>query len=201
MNPLNSVDGDEGYLRYLFHTTSYEAVEQIAEDGLRPRAGSGVYQHGGYDLYSQGKIFAADGDAALEWFGKVQDQLEHHGSDWGELDERIAAAVPVMLRIDLDNVNQEPQIDELGSHDVRGGTSYYFTKRIKPSGIEYWDPTSKTWEPIEDGLPDARLGVSDIEYYDDEGNPIDEEDWDGETPPGIGTIGPYDRGGFKPSFK
>lgn len=198
-DPLDDQDEDGGYLRYLFHTTSYEAAEQIKNDGFRPRQGAGVFQHGGYDLHSQGKIFASDGNAALEWFGKVQDQLEHHGSDWGELDERIAAAVPVMLRIDLDDLHEEPKIDELGSRDVIGGTSYYFTKRIKPTALEYWDPKSKTWEPIEDGLPDARLGVDDLEYYDAEGNPIDEEEWDGETPPGISTIGPYDRGGFKPN--
>lgn len=195
-------DGDDvGYLRYLFHVTSYAAAELIAQDGLRPRAGGGVFQHGGYDIHSQGKIFMADGGAALEWFGKVEDQLAHHAADDGDLEERIAEIVPVMLRIDLDAGTQEPEIDELGSRDVRGGVSYYVTKRIKPEAIEYWDPTDKAWRPIEDGLPDARQGVADIEYYDEEGGVVDEDDWDGETPPGMGAIGPYDRGGFKPPYR
>ena len=205
-DPLRSDDdddagGDAGYLRWLFHTTSYAAVEQIAQDGLRPRAGGGVFQHGGYDIHSQGKIFMADGGAALEWFGKVEDQLAHHAADDGDLEERIAEIVPVMLRIDLDAGTQEPEIDELGSRDVRGGVAYYVTKRIKPAAIEYWDPTDKAWLPIEDALPDARLGVAEIEYYDEDGGVVDEDDWDGETPPGIRAIGPYDRGGFKPAYQ
>ena len=202
MNPLQSTDNDDpGVLGYLFHTTSYAATEHIAQDGLQPRAGGGVYQHGGYDSYSQGKIFAADGDAALEWFGKIQDQLEANASDYGDLDERIAEVVPVMLRINLDGVSQEPEIDELGSRDVQGGLSYYFTTRIEPDAIEYWHPRKRAWLSIEDGLPDAAQGIAEIEYYDDDGEPIDEADWDGETPPGIATIGPYDPGGFKPPYR
>lgn len=191
-------DEEDGDLRYLFHTTPYVSAEQISDDGLVPRAGTGVFRHGGYDLHSMGKIFASEGAAALEWFGKVYDQLEHHASDDGDIDERAAAIVPVILRIDLDAVSEVPVVDELGSRDVRGGLSYFFTEKIDPDAIEYWHPKKKEWEPISDGLPDAMLGISEVEYFDDDGDPVDEDDWDGETPPGLTAYGPYDDGGFKP---
>jgi len=191
-------DEEDGDLRYLFHTTTYSAAEQIADDGLVPRAGHGVFRHGGYDLHSMGKIFASEGGGALEWFGKVQDQLEHHDSESSDLDERIAANVPVMLRIDLDAVEEVPTLDELGSRDVRGGLSYFFVEAIEPDAIEFWHPRKQEWISMDEALPDARLGVKDIEYYDDDGDPIDEDDWDGESPPGIETFGPYENGGFKP---
>lgn len=197
MSPLD--DEEDGYLRYLFHTTSYAAAEQIVDEGLVPRAGAGVFRHGGYDRHSQGKIFAADGDSALEWFGKVGDQLEHYAPDDGEIDERAAAIVPVMLRIDLNQVEEAPIDDDLGSRDVRSGGSYYFTSDIEPDAVEYWHPTKKRWTPIAEGLPDARLGISEIEYYDEDGDVADEDDWDGDTPPGLTAFGPYDDGGFKPS--
>jgi hypothetical protein len=104
------------------------------------------------------------------------------------------------LRIDLDGFAEEPQVDPLGSRDVQGGTSYYLTRRIKPANIEYWDPSDREWTPIEDGLPDVMLGVAHVEYYDEDGDVVDEDDWDGETPPGIRVIGAYDRGGFKPPY-
>jgi hypothetical protein len=192
---------DDDSLRYLFHATAYATVEDIAAHGLRPRTGAGVYNHGGYDLHSQGKVFAADGGAALAWFGKIEDQLAHNASEDGDIEERAAAIVPVLLRIDLDGFAEEPQVDELGSRDVREGTSYYFTRRIAPSNIEHWDPISRAWAPIDDGLADVMIGISAVEYYNEDGDPIDEDEWDGETPPGLTVIGPYAQGGFKPPYR
>lgn len=187
---------DDGYL---YHTTSYAAADQIGVDGLQPRRGAaGMFQHGGYDLYAQGKIFLADRGAAHEWFSKVEDQLEHYAADDGDLDERMAEIVPVMLRVDKFDLDEDPQVDDLGSRDVIGGTSYYVTQPIDSAYIEFWHPKRRAWVSLDDGLPDARLGIATIEYYDDEGNPVDEDEWDGENPPGITPIGAYDPGGFKP---
>ena len=35
----------------------------------------------------------------------------------------------------------------------------------------------------------------------EDGDPIDEDEWDGETPPGLTVIGPYAQGGFKPPYR
>lgn len=201
IDPLadNDPDGNPDEVKYVFHTTSYASAQAIAVDGLLPRTGGGVYQHGGYDIHSRGKIFASEGGAALQWFGKIEEMLGYHDSEYSDLDERIDAMVPVMLRIDLDNVAELPNLDEIGSRDVIGGTSFYFTKPIPAYAIEFWHPRKQEWVSLEDtDLPDARLGVESIEYYDDEGGEVDEDEWDGESPPGITVFGPYNRGGFKP---
>lgn len=193
-------DEEDGALRYLFHTTSYAALDAIASDGLTPRQGGGTFRHGGYDIYSQGKLFAALGDAALEWFGKVGDQLEHYASDDGvDLEERAAEIVPVMLRIDLEAVMETPLEDPVGSRDVAG--SYYFTDAIDPGAIEFWHPRKQAWVALEDAaVPSPMLGIASVEYYDEDGDVVDEDDWDGETPPGLESIGPYEPGGFKPPY-
>ena len=198
LDPLADEEG--GLLRYLFHTTSYAAIDAISADGLMPRAGSGVFKHGGYDLYSQGKIFAADGDAALGWFGKVEDQLQHHASDYGDLEDRAAEIVPVMLRLDLDGIDEEPLDDELGSRDVPSGGSYYFTKTIDPADIEFWHPKKRAWLPIDDGLPDPMLGIAAVEYYNEDGDAVDKDDENAEPSPGLTIFGPYEPGGFKPPY-
>ena len=183
-----------------YHTTSFAAVDSIAANGLRPRRGAGVYSHGGYGEHSQGKVFlAGDKDAALAWYGKIQDMLWHEHSDDEEPDE----LVPVMLRIDLSGTTLQEEIDPLGDRDVSG--SYFVTDVIPADAIEFFDPSTKEWTPLEDWSGDAYDGVESIEYFNDEGDVVDEDDTDeyGEqawTSRGFSVYGPYDNGGFKPSM-
>jgi hypothetical protein len=186
-----------------YHTTSFASVDSIAANGLRPRRGAGVYSHGGYGKHSQGKVFlAGDKDAALAWYGKIQDMLWHEHSDDEEPDE----LVPVMLRIDLSGTTLQEEIDPLGDRDVPG--SYFVTDVIPADAIEFFDPSTKEWTPLEDWSGDAYDGVESIEYFNDEGDVVDvvdEDDTDeyGEqawTSRGFTVYGPYDDGGFKPSM-
>ena len=183
-----------------YHTTSFASVDSIAANGLRPRRGAGVYSHGGYGEHSQGKVFlAGDKDAALAWYGKIQDMLWHEHSDDEEPDE----LVPVMLRIDLSLTTLQEEVDPLGDRDVPG--SYFVADVIPPDAIEFFDPSTKEWTPIEDWSADAYDGVESIEYFNDDGDVVDEDDTDeyGEqawTARGFTVYGPYDNGGFKPSM-
>ena len=182
-----------------YHTTSFAFVDSIAASGLRPRRGAGVYSHGGYGEHSQGKVFlAGNKDAALAWYGKIQDMLWHEHSD----DEEPDNLVPVMLRIALSGTTLQEEVDPLGDRDVPG--SYFVDDVIPPDAIEFFDPSTKEWTPLEDWSADAYDGVESIEYFNDEGDVVDEDDTDeyGEqawTSRGFTVYGPYDDGGFKPS--
>lgn len=183
-----------------YHVTSFASVDSIAANGLRPRRGVGVYSHGGYGEHSQGKVFlAGDKDAALAWYGKIQDMLWHEHSDDEEPDE----LVPVMLRIDLSSTTLQEEVDPLGNRDVPG--SYFVADVVPPDVIEFFDPSTQEWTPVEEWSADAYDGVESIEYFNDEGDVVDEDDTDeyGEqawTTRGFTVYGPYDDGGFKPSM-
>jgi hypothetical protein len=192
--------GREAVLEDIFyHVTSFASVEGIAVNGLNPRRGGGVYSHGGYGEHSQGKVFlAGDKDAALAWYGKIQDMLWHHYSD----DEEPDNLVPVMLRVDLSLTMLEADVDPLGDRDVPG--SYFVTRTIPPEALEFFDPPSKEWLALEDWDADPYAGVKSIEYFNAEGDVVDEDDVDeyGDqawTTRGFSTYDPYDDGGFKPS--
>lgn len=157
-----------------FHVTSYWAVPNIAELGLLPRRGAGLYQHGGYGEHSQGKIFLAHGkNAALAWFRKIADMLEYYHGD----DNDPQSVVPVLLRALIDH--DWPERDPLGDRDVPG--SYFVTDAIEPEFLEYWNPDEGAWVPLSrwDEAPPADAGG----------------DRDGEA---FLLFGPYDPGGFKP---
>jgi hypothetical protein len=193
--------GPEAVLDDIFyHITSFASVDSISQNGLRPRRGGGVYSHGGYGEHSQGKVFlAGDKNAALAWYGKIQDMLWHNHSDDQEPDE----LVPVMLRVDLSSTTLDADVDPLGDRDIPG--SYFVGGTIPPEAIEFFDPSSKEWVPVEDWNADPYDGVESIEHFNDEGDVVDEDDVDeyGDqawTSRGFSIYGPYDRGGFKPSM-
>jgi hypothetical protein len=186
-----------------FHATSYEAVANIASEGLVPRRGGGVFSHGGYGEHSQGKVFLAKGrDAALAWFGKVEDMLEYHASD---RDEEPDGRVVVLLRVDEDMLldGYDVFVDPLGDRDVM--CSFYVTVPVPPEMLEFWHPTRRAWLPVEDWGPDASLGVESREFYGPDGDEVDADEAEAlrdegeDVTFGYTVYGPYDNGGFKPS--
>lgn len=123
--------------KHLFHTTGYHRMEDIAEHGLQPRAGSGTFQGGGYAEHSQGKVFLADSySAATEWAHKVQQQLQDQS-------DKTHEQIPVMLRAK----HRRTSLDEVGEQDVSGSR---FTRRaIPPEDLEFYHP-GKGWLPVSD---------------------------------------------------
>lgn len=176
----------------LFHVTSFANMEGIARDGLVPRSGAGLFSHGGYGEHSRGKVFLACGkDAALAWYGKVQDQLWHHFQDEDDPD----SMVPVVLMVLLGD-SERLFVDEVGNRDVPG--SFYVTNTIPPGDLMFWSPSDNDWVPVDEwGSEDPMLAVSSVEYYDDDGDPVEEDDlW---TARSFEIVGPYEDGGFKPN--
>lgn len=140
----------------LFHTTGYDAMNSIAEHGLLPRQGRGVFNHGGYADHSQGRVFlAGDPDAARTWFNKVGDMLEYNASDFEELDDAvIQERTPVMLRVD-GKWRAQAKVDPLGDRDVSG--SFYVEGEIPPEDVAFWSPSRRTWRPVTEwGDPSPR---------------------------------------------
>jgi hypothetical protein len=179
-----------------YHATAFTALESIAERGLVPRAGSGTFGHSVYGQHSQGKVFLAQGrSAALEWFGKVSDMLEYNAGDVEEPDEIIA----VLLRVCCVEDEFDLHVDPVGNKDVP--CSFYVTQAIPPENIEFYDPSQRDWVSIDEwASADPYDGVSETEFYNEDGDTVDEDEWDEyDGSRGFMTYGPYDRGGFKPS--
>lgn len=161
----------------LFHTTSYQAVEGIARQGLLPARGGSTF--GAYAHHSRGRVFLAkDPDAAKDWFGKVGDMLEANASDDSELEEMV----PVLLRIS-GRWRALSKVDPVGDQDVPG--SVFVTERIPPEDISYWRP-SKGWTSL------AAWGTDPVEK-----GVLRWEEGDGARWPIL--RGTYDPGGFKPN--
>lgn len=134
---------------HLFHAAPAYAVTKIKREGLRPRKGAGLFEHGSYAEHSQGKVFLADNfGAAKEWLWKVENMLEHHFDD-------PRRHVAVMLRV----APRMTRIDPVGNRDVDG--SVYVTEIIPPKDIEFWDTRTGRWRLIKDfkrgaqGVPDT----------------------------------------------
>ncbi len=175
----------------LFHATTFASLEAIAEHGLQPRQGAGLFQHGGYAEHSQGKVFLARGrSAALEWFSKVEDIADHHYGD----DDEPDAKVPVLLRITKPK-GATLHVDEVGSRDVP--CSFYLDKSIPPHLLEFFDAGSKDWVGVDEWMSaDPYLGLKSVEHYNEDGDVVGEkEDW---TSRGFYTVSAYENGGFKP---
>ncbi len=175
----------------LYHTTSHDSMTTIARYGLSPDLGGHLFSHGGMGGSSRGKVFVSEGqDAALEWFGKIDDMLAHRADD-----DDPGKIVPVMLR--LARRPTDLKLDKRGSDDVISGRSLFTRKTVHPEDLLFWHPIRKTWVPVEDwDHPDPMLGISEVEHYDDDGDVVEEdESW---TSRGFYTIDPYDDGGFKP---
>ena len=179
----------------LYHTTSYANMARIAKDGLNPSTGGSLFSHGAYGNWARGKVFLAEGrQAALGWFGKVEEMLAYRSGD----DADAAEVVPVLLLVEGP---RGLHVDTVGQNDVLGdgeSGSWYTEKPIPPSKLFWWDPVEREWNgPVmhwDD--PGAELGVSEVEFFDEEGDPTDDEDLAVGT--GITVFGPYDEGGFKP---
>ena len=179
-----------------YHATALTALEGIAERGLVPRAGGGTFGHSVYGQHSQGKVFLAQGrDAALEWFGKVADMLEYNAGDVEEPDDLVA----VLLRVCCVEDEFDLEVDPVGNKDVP--CSFYVTQTIPPENIEFYDAGDRAWVPISEwSMVDPYDGIREIELYNEDGDVVDEDEWDEyEGARGFFAHGPYDRGGFKPS--
>ncbi len=79
--------------------------------------------------------------------------------------------------------------------------SFYVTQAIPPENIEFYDPSQRDWVSIDEwASADPYDGVSETEFYNEDGDTVDEDEWDEyDGSRGFMTYGPYDRGGFKPS--
>lgn len=152
-----------------FHTTTWDRLQSIAEDGLVPGYGS---RFGGwYESHSQGRTFLAQGEwEAGEWYDAVSRAVEQ-GAEIREEDE-LPAVVPVMLRIDARGLTLHE--DEAAKIDGKY-CSVYTTQEIAPSKIWFYDGSSDIWRPIQewnDSDPMAAFQSWDEEWDEDE----DEED-------------------------
>lgn len=133
---------------HLFHSTPAYAMSRIKREGLAPRKGAGLFQHGGYDLHSQGKVFLSNNlYAAKQWHSKVEAQLEHHH-------DNPKHHVAVMLRVKP----RETHLDDVGDRDVSGSR---FVRDVVPAtDIEFFHEGTKRWKPVKDykhgthGIPD-----------------------------------------------
>lgn len=124
---------------YLFHVTPAYAMTSIKRTGLKPRQGAGVYQHGGYDLHSQGKIFLSDSLwAASSWNSKLEAQLEYHH-------ENSRKHATVLLRVP---VRGDEEVDSLGDRDVTG--SWQVREEIPASNIEFFSEEQRRWKQVAD---------------------------------------------------
>lgn len=174
----------------LYHTTSYAAIAAIREHGLDPARGGQLFK--AYRGHAKGRTFLAEADSALGWFAKVEDMLEYHAGD----DAAPEDVVPVMLMVSIPK-GTKLQEDDVGSSDVLGG-SWFVTTKIGPEFLAYWDPIDGEWMALADwNDPSAELGVSSVEFYDEDGDPTDDED--AATSRALQIFGAYDDGGFKPS--
>ena len=174
----------------LYHTTSYEALASIQQHGLMPRRGGGVFAHGGYGEHSQGKVFLACGEyAALAWFNKVRDMLEYNAGDGAEPEQ----IVPVMLVVKPDGLPLH--LDPVGNRDVRG--SLYTDVTIPPEQLAVWVPDVGWIDLVDwDNDADADQGIREVEFFDEDGDPVDEnDDW---TSRSFTAYDASDSGGFKP---
>jgi len=178
----------------LFHTTGFASLEDIAEKGLDPSAGGGLFRHGGYGHRSAGKVFLAEGrDAALGWYGKIEDMLADRVSD----DHDAADVVPVLLQVTPQR-GLKLHVDDVGAVDVLGAGSWYAEQAIPPRMISFWNPTIGDWNSIENwSTAEADDGVKEVEFFDENGDPTDEENAESAA---FYTFGPYDSGGFKPDM-
>lgn len=163
-----------------FHATTWAALESIAEHGLLPRQGGGQWSHGGYGAHSPGKVFLAKGlEAAHTWFDKVAAIAWDQYQDEPEPD----SVVPVLLKVftlDEDEELGEVFIDPVGSGDV--ACSFYVTQAISPDCLFMWHPRKRKWIPIEDwDRTDPYWGLDSVEYYNEDGDEISEDEWDEET--------------------
>ena len=131
-------DDHEDETSHLFHSAPAHAMSRIKREGLTPRKGAGLYQHGGYAEHSQGKVFLSNNlAAAKQWHGKVEDQLFDQHDD-------AKKHVAVMLRVKP----RETQRDEVGDKDVSG--SRFVRENVPASDIEFFHEGTKRWKPVKD---------------------------------------------------
>lgn len=194
--PDEDEDLDDEPVLY-FHTTSFANVSAIVEDGeMVPRRGRGVFNHGGYDLHSQGKLFLApDQDSALSWYNKIDTMLEHNASDM----EEPEYVVPVVLRITL------PDDAEVFEDEIREdiSNSVYVKSAVPIENIEFYDPVKKAWAALDDDTwleQDPMNGVKRVEAYNDDGDEVSPRDPD-VTSIGYTTFSAHSDGGFKPPYR
>lgn len=174
-----------------YHATRFVNLEAIASHGLRLGTGSGLWG-GSYRRHTTGRVFLAKGqDAALEWMSKILDMAEHRHGDDAEPD----AVVPVLLRLRRLPRGVRTRHDKLGAE--ADFCSFYVTRPIPAEDLEAWDPVSGRWQDVGTVADrSARLGLSSIEAYDEDGDVI--EDHDEAVSFGYFPFRGYEDGGFKP---
>lgn len=137
-SPNNDCDGP------FFHTTTWDRLDSIANDGLVPGYRS---RFGGwYQTHSRGRLFVAQGMyEAGHWFDRVSSVVEMQ-AELREEDE-IPGVVSVMLRLDLDGMVLEQ--DEAAKADRRD-CAFYVTETVEPERIWFYDGSSSRWRPIDE---------------------------------------------------
>lgn len=134
---------------YLYHCSHLEKVFDFDGDyeggiwthGLRPSYRSQF--GGGYDSHSRGKLFLSEYDGVIFWFSKME-QIAHNSSDFNS--EKDFGWIPVCLRVNKDYLD-DLAIDELGTKDSGGVSSYSYSSIIEPEYLEIFN--GKQWQSLE----------------------------------------------------
>lgn len=162
--------------RFLYHVTFASKLDDgIAEEGLDADRGSTF--GGGYAGHTAGRIFLCDAGAVACWWGKIDDQANHHFEGREIVDGNH---VPVILRTAVTTGHNpsgldwgDLEVDEIGSNDCIGGTSYYAEDQaIDVTWLQVWD--GRQWLDVEGARADeiAPAYLASVEENQDE----DDED-------------------------
>lgn len=159
---------------YVYHVTYYGRLGSIAERGLVPGRARAI---GGpaYDAHAKGRIFLTEVDGVFFWHARAEEHAEHQSDDVLE-DELI----PVVLRVDLDFLEEDLIEDPLGTRDANHD-AWLTSEAIDPDYIEVYD--GDEWILVEDWRDiDPEIAIdTEIQEVDDE-DEEDEDDGYGDEP-------------------
>jgi hypothetical protein len=143
---------------YLFHVTTADRLDGIAEEGLCPGRGSAI---GGVpDSHKQGRVFLSEFEGTSYWASRAEDWVTSEHDEYAELG--MALVVTRVPRASLDPALLKD--DELGTTDSRK-PAYAYEGDIAPEDVEVWDGAS--WMPAADARIDASLGFTEDGYFHD----------------------------------
>lgn len=114
----------EGQDEYLYHVTSKPAAQKIMKEGLLPRGGRGMFDHGGYAEHSKGRAFLTDRDGVPFWSDKIEQQL------FDKYDNPPPVVVLKIPKKDLEAQGIKAIADEIGTKDARA-PSWFIDKLLK----------------------------------------------------------------------
>ena len=143
---------------WLYHVTTADRLESIAEEGL----GGGRPTRSGWAAgYSAGDTFFTEAAGVDTWFRDVGEHVEQEHEP-----EDHASRAPVLLRVAVDQL--DPQLIEHDAEGTRDAThqASRYRGQVPPEAIEAW--TGGEWVPIGDAPDLSRLTLTETRQYGDE---------------------------------